>query len=201
MKRPMTTEPLPSQHLEQKLRAVLRGTAATTGDAFFQSLTRHLAEGLGVAFAFVAESTDGTRTHARTLAFWGHDRHRENVEYAVAGTPCEIVMRDEAVFYGDGVQDQFAGDELLVALGVRSYFAIPVRNPQGHVIGHVGAMDTGPMTMDMHKDWLLEVFASRTGPSLRGKRPRLRPASWRPSYSRPRSLMGSVSSRPEPRTI
>ncbi len=47
--------------------------------------------------------------------FWGHDRYRENLEYAVAGTPCEIVMRDEAVFYADGVQERFAGDVFLAA--------------------------------------------------------------------------------------
>ncbi len=70
----MATENVKSESLERKLRAVLRGTAATTGDAFFEALTRHLAQALGVRFAFVAECTDGTRTHVRTLAFWGHDR-------------------------------------------------------------------------------------------------------------------------------
>ena len=100
----MATENVRSESLERKLRAVLRGTAATTGDAFFRALTRHLAQALGVRFAFVAESTNETRTHVRTLSFWSHDRYRENMEYAVAGTPCELVMRDEAVFYADGVQ-------------------------------------------------------------------------------------------------
>ena len=165
----MTTEHLAWHSLEQKLRAVLRGTAATTGDAFFRALTRHLAQALGVRFAFVGECTDETRTHIRTLSFWGHDRYRENVEYAVADTPCEIVMQDEAVFYGDGVQEAFAGDAFLATLGVQSYFAIPVRNPHGKVLGHVGAMDTEPMTTDVHRDWILEVFASRTGAEFERK--------------------------------
>ena len=165
----MATENVRSESLERKLRAVLRGTAATTGDAFFAALTRHLAQALGVRFAFVAERTDETRTHVRTLSFWSHDRYRENMEYAVAGTPCEVVMQDEAVFYRDGVQERFAGDAFLAALGVQSYFAIPVRNPHGEVVGHVGAMDTDPMTTDVHRDWILEVFAARTGAEFERK--------------------------------
>ncbi len=37
------------------LRAIVEGTARATGDAFFQSLVRHLAEAIGVSYAFVAE--------------------------------------------------------------------------------------------------------------------------------------------------
>ncbi len=33
----------------------------------------------------------------------------------MAGTPCELVMRDEAVFYADGVQERFTGDVFLAA--------------------------------------------------------------------------------------
>jgi hypothetical protein len=40
---------------EELLRAIIQGTAATTGTQFFRSLVRHLAEGLHVRFAFVAE--------------------------------------------------------------------------------------------------------------------------------------------------
>ena len=37
------------------LRAIVEGTARSTGDAFFQSLVRHLASAMGVSYAFVAE--------------------------------------------------------------------------------------------------------------------------------------------------
>ena len=105
----MTTESVPRDSLEQKLRAVLRGTAATTGDAFFQALTRHLADALGVTFAFVAECTDETKTRVHTLAYWGGDRYLPDLEYAVAGTPCERVMQNEVVFYRDNVPARFPG--------------------------------------------------------------------------------------------
>src|SRR6516225_2329286 len=66
------------------LRAIVEGTAAHTGEAYFESLVRHLATAVGTRYAFVAEFAGGTR--ARTLAFWFRDRITENVEWDVMGT-------------------------------------------------------------------------------------------------------------------
>ena len=37
------------------LRAIVEGTAESTGEAFFHSLVEHLAAAIGVQYAFVAE--------------------------------------------------------------------------------------------------------------------------------------------------
>jgi hypothetical protein len=60
------------------LRAIVEGTARNTGEAFFQSLVRHLAEAVGVGYAFVAEF-DGEANRARTLAYWGKGAVAEKV--------------------------------------------------------------------------------------------------------------------------
>ena len=74
------------------LRAIVEGTARSTGDVFFESLVRHLATAIGVSYAFVAEfARVATRVH--TLAYWGKGEPRPNVEYDLAGTPCEDVVR------------------------------------------------------------------------------------------------------------
>ena len=74
------------------LRAIVEGTARGTGKVFFQSLVRHLATAIRVEYAFVAEFA-GKRTRVRTLAYWGKRQIRENVEFDLAGTPCEDVVR------------------------------------------------------------------------------------------------------------
>lgn len=68
------------------LKRLVEGTAADSGDEFFQSLVKHLSRALNVRSAFVAEFADSS-TKVRTLAFWSDDRVRENVEYELAGTP------------------------------------------------------------------------------------------------------------------
>src|SRR5580765_7726246 len=71
---------------EELLRAIIQGTAATTGTQFFRSLVKHLAEGLHVRFAFVAECLPNLR--ARSLAFFQDSHFGADFEYALPGTPC-----------------------------------------------------------------------------------------------------------------
>ena len=85
------------------LRAIVEGTARSTGAVFFESLVRHLAAAVGVGYAFVAEFAHVT-THVRTIAFWGPDGVRPNVEYDLNGTPCEDIVRGGLCHYPRGVQ-------------------------------------------------------------------------------------------------
>ena len=73
------------------LRAIVEGTAQSTGDAFFKSLVQHLAAAMDVHYAFVAEFA-GAPTRVRTLGYWYRDRIHENIEWNLAGTPCEDVV-------------------------------------------------------------------------------------------------------------
>src|SRR5271169_3595463 len=83
------------------LRAIVEGTAGVTGEVFFQSLVRHLATAIGVEYAFVAEFA-GKRTRVRTLAYWEKGQIRANVEYDLAGTPCEDVVLGGLCHYPSG---------------------------------------------------------------------------------------------------
>jgi hypothetical protein len=75
------------------LRDIAEGTARTTGEVFLQSLVRCLARAVGAHYAFVAEfASTETTTRARTIAFWARDRIAENLEWTLAGTPCEEVV-------------------------------------------------------------------------------------------------------------
>src|SRR2546421_11447896 len=75
------------------LRAIVEGTARHTGQEFFQSLVRHLAQAVGSRYAFVAEFAGERR--ARTVAYWFRDRIIDNVEWDLTGTPCEDVVRGQ----------------------------------------------------------------------------------------------------------
>jgi hypothetical protein len=51
------------------LRAIVEGTAGSTGEQYFQALVRHLTAAIGVPFAAISEFA-GVNTRVRTLAFW-----------------------------------------------------------------------------------------------------------------------------------
>src|SRR5512144_1416591 len=88
------------------LQEVVEGTARGTGQEFFRSLVRHLAEAIDVHYAVVAEFPKAP-PHVRTLAFWERDRVVDNFEYDFTGTPCAEIVRGGLVHYPTGVSNLF----------------------------------------------------------------------------------------------
>ena len=73
--RPDTGPDDPASGRSDLLRAVAAGTATVTGEAFFRSLTRQLAQAFGAEVAFVAEMLGDPPERARVLAV-SHDERR-----------------------------------------------------------------------------------------------------------------------------
>ena len=93
---------------------------------------------VGAHFAFVAEfASPGTRTRARTIAFWATDHIAENYEWTLAGTPCEDVVHGKLCHHPSGVGQNFPEDRLVVELGIDSYLGVPLCDPEGKVLGNV----------------------------------------------------------------
>src|SRR5262245_33751784 len=95
------------------LGAVAEGTARRNGQEFFRSLVRHLARAIDVPYAFVAEFA-GAPTRVRTLAYWSCDHIRDNVEFALAGTPSQEVLRGDLCHHPQGFREKFPQDKGLV---------------------------------------------------------------------------------------
>ena len=142
------------------LRSLVEGTAAASGDEFFQSLVKHLAGALGVQFAFVAEFANSP-TRVRTLAYWSGDELRENVEYELAGTPCEEVVRGDICHHPDNVAQEFPGDAALIEQNAASYLGVPLRDEDGAVLGHLAVMDDRPMPEEPRNLAVFRIFATR----------------------------------------
>jgi formate hydrogenlyase transcriptional activator len=141
-------------------RSVVEATADKAGLDFLRHLVKNLAQSLGVEYAFVAEFA-GKKDRVKTIAFWGGDDWRPNVEYDLPGTPCERVIAGEYCLYRDDVQRLFPGDSDLVSLGARSYLGVPLRGANGQTLGHLAALDRSPMDDDPRGLAIFEVFANR----------------------------------------
>ncbi|MBI4718523.1 MAG: sigma 54-interacting transcriptional regulator [Planctomycetes bacterium] len=146
------------------LRAIVEGTAAETGTAFFESLVRHLASAVDTQFAFVAEFDGGT--HARTLAFWFAGRIADNISWDLRGTPCERVIAGDLCHYPSGVAREFPEDRPLVEWGIESYLGIPLRNREGLTLGHLAAFDNRPMPAERRRLSIFQIFAARAAAEL-----------------------------------
>ena len=78
-----------SQQARNAIRLIVEGTSRVTGAEFFQSLARHLAEALNFKCALLSRIEVTAPNKATTLAFWADGKLRENVQYELAGTPCD----------------------------------------------------------------------------------------------------------------
>src|SRR5438093_9837385 len=149
---------------EELLRAIIQGTAAVTGTEFFRSLVRHLAEGLHVRWAFVAECLPSLR--ARSLAFWVDDKFGEDFEYALPGTPCMEVAQGRVCHVPERLAELFPEDRAMIDMGTMSYLGVPLINSEKRIIGHLVVFDDKPMPADALALSVMETFAARAGAEL-----------------------------------
>jgi PAS domain S-box-containing protein len=146
-------------------RAIIEATAESTGEVFFRSLVEHLATAIGVQYAFVAEFAK-VNSRVRTLAYWTRDRIGENIEFDLADTPCEDVVRGALCHYPAGVNERFPQDQALVDLGIQSYLGVPLKDSNGQVLGHLAVFDTQPMPEEPRMLLIFHIFASRAAAEL-----------------------------------
>ena len=157
------------KRVEETLRHITEGTAGSTGDEFFRSLVKHLAHALQVKYSFVAECTDETKKNVRMLAFWQGEDFGDNIEFPLAGTPCQAVIQGNACSYPERLQVLFPEDEGLVMLGAQSYAGVPLINGAGNILGHLVVIDDKPRVFSEQAFSLLRIFATRAGAELERK--------------------------------
>jgi formate hydrogenlyase transcriptional activator len=147
------------------LRSIVEGTADKTGNQFFESLVEHLARVLGVSYAFVSEFAE-TASKVRTLAYWMRDHIAPNLEFELAGTPCEEVVGGKLCHHPTNVPEKFPQDQGLIDLGVQSYLGVPLRDSAGHILGHLAVFDDQPMPSQPKQLFIFQIFASRAAAEL-----------------------------------
>lgn len=159
-----------SERRRELLLHVAEGTAAATGDQFFDTLTRELAHVLGVDHVCVGELPMPSATSMRTISVYAEGRHVPNFEYSLAGTPCEQVMAGALCVYPAGVQALFPEDTLLSDLKVESYLGAHLMSADREPIGILAVLHSGPIQDIPFAQTLLRIFAARAAAELDGNR-------------------------------
>ncbi|HEY9858303.1 MAG TPA: PAS domain S-box protein, partial [Candidatus Obscuribacterales bacterium] len=154
---------------EEALRLIVEGTAAKTGDEFFQSCVRYLAEVLQVRYAFVSRFVNAAKTKACTLAVWGNGEIGKNFEYYTESLPCGQILQRKICYYPENLQTLFPKVLEFVGMGVESYLGVPLIDGAGNILGILGVMDVELMEPDAGRELILRIFAARAGAELERK--------------------------------
>jgi diguanylate cyclase (GGDEF)-like protein/PAS domain S-box-containing protein len=154
---------------EERLRAIVEGTASAIGTDFLRSLVRHLAGALGMEYAFVSEVIDADVTRVRLLALWELDDYTPPFEYDLRGTPCEEVVGRQLSFHPSGVWELFPEDRWLVETRIESYIAVPLFDRNQRPLGHMAVMSTSAVGDDLPALSILKIFAARAAAEIERK--------------------------------
>jgi PAS domain S-box-containing protein len=149
------------------LRAIVEAAARSSGEEYFQAFVRNLARAVDAHYAFIAEfASPESNTRARTIAFWARDRIAENLEWTLAGTPCEEVLNGNLCHHPSGIRQKFPHDRSLVQRGIESYLGVPLRDSEERVFGHVAVFDERPMPEEPRKLLTFRIFAASAAGEL-----------------------------------
>lgn len=149
---------------ELRLRAIVEGTASSTGVEFFDALVKTLARALEMRWVMVSRVRDDGRVQA--LAMWDGTDVIRDVTYDIEGTPCEQAVKSGFYQCHDDVTVAFPQDALLRDWAVRSYVGLVLRDSTGRVIGLLSAFHDVPLPAPATDESMLRVYASRAAAEL-----------------------------------
>ncbi|MCB1897633.1 MAG: PAS domain-containing protein [Zoogloeaceae bacterium] len=150
------------KRVESIIQQIAEGTDGANGDVFFHALVQHFAAALAVNCAFITECVDHPPTRVRTLAFWKSAEFQNNIEFDLANTPCEAVVKQGLTcVHRSGVGRMFPRDA-----AYESYIGLPIFGSGGEVIGHLAFFDTREMSEDVLAESIMRIFTARAGAEL-----------------------------------
>ena len=159
----MDTDITRVKRMQNMLDAIAEGTEGKFGEDFFQAMVRHFARALEVDRAFITECADHPTTRLRTLAYWSASTDiRENIEFELAGTPCEAVIHEgRSCFHREGLERMFPREA-----GLESYLGMPITASDGRMLGHLAFFDTRPRGDEMLLDSIYRIFLARAAAEM-----------------------------------
>jgi PAS domain S-box-containing protein len=150
---------------EAQLIDLATGVSGDTGLPFFQSLVRHMSKALGADLVLVGEFQ--APDTVQTLAAYFDDKPVPNVEYRIAGTPCEHAAAHMGdCFFAERLAEQYPMDAFPIGGGYSTYMGVALQDTQGSLIGILKAMWIQPKTSSSELQALMSIFSSRCNAEL-----------------------------------
>jgi PAS domain S-box-containing protein len=162
----MPARPEPNEAFRQAALAV----STAEGEYALDQLVTALARILGVEFALISVYVEPRRAMLRTLATFFDGRLTKNIEYPLAGTPCEQAIGRSFGFYQRGVAQHFPDDEVLSRNGIEAYAATTLHDVDGAPIGALTVMSRREIRDAPLTEAMLNIFGARVSAEIGRRR-------------------------------
>jgi PAS domain S-box-containing protein len=156
---------------EETLKHIGLGVSSSTGEEFVRSLVKQLSKALQTNFAFLVETTKkADEDISSTLVIAEHGHIRSRVNFKLANSACEEVLKKGFRAYPSDVLDKFPKDEILKELAAQSFIGMPLVDHKGKTVGVMGVIDTKEMENVQIAESALQIFAARAAAEIERKR-------------------------------
>jgi len=158
------------KYTEEALRRAALAVSSAGGEGVFDALVQSIASILDMEFAFIALRLPDDAERLRTLALYEDGAMHAQVEYGLAGTPCNDVVGKTFQLIASGVGRRYPGDPDFQLKGVKSYAGTPLSDSTGASIGLMSVASRRPITNAARVEAVLRIFAARAMAELERQR-------------------------------
>jgi PAS domain S-box-containing protein len=136
-----------------------------TGEDFFESLARYLAQTLNMEYVCI-DRLEGDGLTAQTVAIYNEGKFESNVRYALRDTPCGEVVDKSICCYSKNVRQHFPNDLALQDLNAESYVGTTLLDSKGKAIGLIAVIGHQPLYNERRAEVLLRIVSLRAAGEL-----------------------------------
>lgn len=157
------------KRIELALDALAARYAFLSGVAFYEAVSRHVADALALDKVFVGQlSRDGLSVEVR--AGWGDGRPMQPFVYPLADSPCEGTVGRGACLYPRDVWRLFPRDRALAEGGIEAYVGTPLFDREGRPLGLMVGLRRQPIDDESAVRTLIDIFDDRVAAELQRER-------------------------------
>ncbi|MBE0505007.1 MAG: response regulator, partial [Desulfuromonadales bacterium] len=154
--------------IEEAQLFLLQAAYLGTGEDFFQSLARYLAQTFDMDFVCI-DRLLGDNLVARTLAIYSDGEFVDNLDYSLHDTPCGEVLSKGLCIYSRDVRQRFPTDQILQELAAESYIGITLWDSAGKPVGLLAMIGRKPMEDQHLAESILKLVSLRAAAELERK--------------------------------
>jgi two-component system CheB/CheR fusion protein len=140
-----------------------------SGEDFFASLARYLAENLAMDYVCI-DRLQGEGLSAQTVAVYFDGKFEDNVSYTLKDTPCGDAAGKTICTFPKGVRDLFPRDVVLQDMRAESYVGTTLWSSGGQPIGLIALIGRKPLLNPELAEWMLRMVAVRAAGELERKK-------------------------------
>lgn len=161
-----TVQDITEQQLtRQALTALATSFAPLAGEAFYEAVSRHLVEALGLEYAFVARfEKDCDR--AEVLAGWSDEGRINRFSYDLNGTPCSDVLKQHQLVCARDIQATYPDDRMLADMHAQAYIGSVLLDKQQQPVGLLVVLSRKSLHQPQIATSLIQLFVDRVSAEM-----------------------------------